>query len=64
MERKGATVSINKKGKVITLFSKKDIFPIKITFVDKDDNVTDYILVKTCKEKLILQKPFFKKSLS
>jgi hypothetical protein len=64
MERKGATVSINKKGKAITLFSKKDSFPIKITLVDKDDTVTDYILIKTSKEKLILQKPFFKKALS
>jgi hypothetical protein len=60
MERKGTTASINKKGKAITLFSKKDSFPIKITLVDKDDTVTDYILIKTSKEKLILQKPFFK----
>jgi len=60
MERKGTTVLIKKTGKTITLFSKKDSFPIKITLVDKDDTVTDYILIKTSKEKLILQKPFFK----
>jgi hypothetical protein len=41
MERKGTTASINKKGKAITLFSKKDSFPIKITLVDKDDTVTE-----------------------
>jgi hypothetical protein len=63
MERKSATGSRNKKEKVITLFSKKDSFPIKITWVDKDDRVTDYILIKTGKEKLILQKPLFKKAL-
>jgi len=60
MERKNATVSIKNTGRVITLFSKKDSFPIKITLVDKDDTLTDYILIKTSKEKLILQKPFFK----
>ena len=63
MERKGTTVSIKQRGKEITLFSKKDSFPIKITLVDKDDIVTDYILIKTGKEKLILQKPFYKKAL-
>ena len=57
-------VSINKKGEETELFSEKDSFPIKITLVDKDDTVTDYILIKTSKEKLILQKPFFKKALS
>jgi len=50
MERKGTTASINKKGKAITLFSKKDSFPIKITLVDKDDTVTDYILIKTSRK--------------
>jgi hypothetical protein len=60
MERNDATVSINKKVKAITLFSNKDSFPIKITLVGKDDTVTDYILIKTSKEKLILQKPLFK----
>ena len=63
MERKDTTGSQNKTGKEITLFSKKDSFPIKVTLVDKDDMVTDYILIKTCKEKLILQKPFCKKAL-
>ena len=62
MERKDTTASLNKMGKEITLFSKRDSFPIKVTLVDKDDTVTDYILIKTSKEKLILQKPFFKKA--
>ena len=43
----------------ITLFSKKDNFPIKIIFMDKDDTATDYILLRTRKDKLILQKPFY-----
>ena len=56
-------VSINKKGEETELFSEKDSFPIKITLVDKDDTVTDYILITTGKEKLILQKPFSNKAL-
>ena len=63
MERKDTTAALNKTGKEITLCSKKDSFPIKVTLVDKDDRVTDYILIKTSKEKLMLQKPFFKKAL-
>jgi thioredoxin reductase len=56
-------VSINKKGEETELFSEKDSFPIKITLVDKDDTVTDYILITTGKEKFILQKPFSNKAL-
>jgi len=43
----------------IRLFSKRDNFPIKIIFMDKDNTVTDYILLRTRKDKLILQKPFY-----
>ena len=43
--------------KEITLCSKKDSFPIKVIFMDKGDTATDYILLKTRKEKLVLQKP-------
>ena len=43
----------------ITLCSKNDSFPIKIIFMDKDDTATDYILLRTRKDKLILQKPFY-----
>lgn len=64
MERKDTTVSRGTRGKAITLFSRGDSFPIKIIFVGKDDRVTDYLLIKTGNEKLILQKPFFKKALS
>ncbi len=45
--------------KAITLCSKKDSFPIKIIFTNKDDTATDYILLRTRKDKLILQKPFY-----
>ena len=45
--------------KEITLFSKKDSFPIRIKFMNKDDTPTDYILLRTRKDKLILQKPFY-----
>jgi len=45
--------------KEIMLSSKKNSFPLKIKFVDKDDHITDYILFKTRNERLILQKPFF-----
>ena len=44
--------------KEIILYSKGNIFPLKIKFVDKDNHITDYILFKTRREKLILQKPF------
>ena len=44
--------------KEMILSSKRDRFPLKIKFVDKDDQVIDYILFKTRNEKLILQKPF------
>jgi len=44
--------------KEMILSSKGDRFPLKIKFVDKDDQVIDYILFKTRNEKLILQKPF------
>jgi hypothetical protein len=43
--------------KEITLCSKENHFPIRIKFVDKDESVTIYVLFKTRKEKLILQKP-------
>ncbi len=43
----------------IKLFSKKDSFPIKIIFMDKNDIAIDYILLRTRKDKLILQKPFY-----
>jgi len=46
----------------IILSSKENSFPLKIKFVDKDDHITDYILFKTRNERLILQKPFFKKN--
>ena len=45
--------------KEIKLSSRKDCFPLRIKFMDKDNNTTDYILYKTSNEKLILQKPFF-----
>ena len=44
--------------KEMILSSKRDMFPLKIKFVDKDDQIIDYILFKTRNEKLILQKPF------
>jgi len=44
--------------KEMILSSKGDRFPLKIKFVDKDDQIIDYILFKTRNEKLILQKPF------
>jgi hypothetical protein len=43
--------------KEITLYSGGKDLPLKIKFVGKDNNITDYILSKTRKEKLILQKP-------
>ena len=43
--------------KEIRLFSNTDCFPIRIKFMDKNNNVSDYILFKTRKDKLILQKP-------
>ena len=45
--------------KKIILYSKKDSFPIKIILMNKEDTATDYILLKTRKEKLILQKPLY-----
>jgi len=48
----------NENIKEVILFSNGSNFPLKIKFVDKDDRITDYILFKTRKEKLILQKPF------
>ena len=48
----------NENIKEVILFSNGSNFPLKIKFVDKDDHITDYILFKTRKEKLILQKPF------
>jgi len=50
----------NENIKEVILFSNGSNFPLKIKFVDKDDRITDYILFKTRKEKLILQKPFLK----
>jgi hypothetical protein len=41
----------------ITLHSADDVFPLIIQFVDNDETTTDYILFKTRKGKLILQKP-------
>jgi hypothetical protein len=49
--------------KEIILSSKGDSFPLKIKFMDKDDHITDYILFKTRNERLILQKPFFNKTM-
>ena len=43
--------------KEITLFANRDCFPIRITFMDKNNIASDYILFKTRKNKLILQKP-------
>ena len=45
--------------KEITLYSKENYFPITIRFVDRDDTIVNYVLFKTRKGKLILQKPFF-----
>ncbi len=50
---------MKKENEKITLCSRKDSFPIKIIFMDKDDTATDYILLRTRKDKLILQKPFY-----
>jgi hypothetical protein len=49
--------------KEIILSSKGDSFPLKIKFMDKDDHITDYILFKTRNERLILQKPFFNRTM-
>jgi hypothetical protein len=52
--------------KEIFLCSKKDGFPIKVAFTDRHNNTTCYLLIKTRREKLLLQKPFnttFKKEL-
>ena len=47
------------KIKEIKLLSSKDSFPIRVKFLDKYDNVVDYILCKTSNEKLLLQNPIF-----
>ena len=52
-----------KNKKEIILSSKGGHFPLKIKFVDKDDHITDYILFKTRNERLILQKPFFNRTM-
>ena len=49
--------------KEILVSSKADSFPLKIRFMDKEDQITDYILFKTRNEKLILQKPFFDRTM-
>jgi len=43
----------------LILNSKMNTFPLKIKFVGEDNTITDYVLYKTRKGKLILQKPFF-----
>ena len=53
-------VQKDKTMEVIILYSKNNRFPIRIQFMDKDNKANDYILFKTRKDKLILQKPLFK----
>lgn len=51
------SIEENENTKEVMLFSNGNHFPLKIKFVDKHDHVTDYVLYKTKKEKLLLQKP-------
>ncbi len=48
--------------KELILHSKVNSFPLKIKLVGEDNTITDYVLFKTRKGKLILQKPFFNRT--
>ena len=49
--------------KEIILSSKWDSLTLKIKFMGKDDCIIDYISFKIRNERLILQKPFFNRTM-